>query len=142
MFSDMPKPIPNNNNVKSKMAWYFSASAMQNATDANPIIIYGDFSDVNQGTGEIGYLGYYYTYNETLASVNNWQKALEKGVTYKYNCGYYAALNYYGYRNITIYDDRIEIGSGFYGPSLSSVTEDSNYGYMKYFAVFNETSDY
>ena len=135
-------PAEGGSDGNQQTSWCFSASAMQNATDANPIIIYGDFSDVNQGTGEIGYLGYYYTYNETLGSVNNWQKALEKGVTYKYNCGYYAAGNYYGYRNMTIYDDRIEIGSGFYGPTLSSVTEDSSYGYMKYLAVFNETPDY
>lgn len=115
---------------KNKMAWYFSPSAMQSATDANPLIVYGDFSDVDK-------VGYFAPYSTTTVGtpVQSFGNPYAKGVTGKYTCG--SNGGYTAYRNVTIYDDRIEIGSGFYG-----TTESSYYGYIKYLSVFNSTADY
>lgn len=96
----------------------FTIAQMQSATDSNPIIISGDFSNVKNifGAGiyngaQIGTLSPSYVSSITL------------GVTNKVEIATYSP--YTAYRNVTVYSDKVVIGSGFYDN-----TEGSNYGIL------------
>lgn len=90
-------------------------SSMQRATNANPYIIYGDFSKCNcfaiygqYSTGS-GYetKGYNVRPNNVVF-----------GTKYQMNVANISGTQ--TWRNITIYEDRVEFGSGGYSSSTSS----------------------
>ena len=103
------------------------------STTANPYVIYGDFSEVKY----IHILGMYQPYtNETSTTREyNTQNNVVLGNTYRMRCAKSSTNSYVSYRDITVYADRIEIGSGYY--YISSYTEHTGYGGVQMLMLSN-----
>lgn len=110
--------------VESK-EYTFTPSEMTNATDTNPLVVNGDFSKYN-----------YFALNGQYASATVGNKGggyypIDRGIKTKYSTGM-NTNGYVGYRNLTIYNDRIEVGNGYY-----NTTQSSNYGCINSLVFFN-----
>ena len=100
---------------------------MSNATASNPLIKYGDFSKYNA----IAINGQYAS--STVGHLSGCWKNIVKGQITTYKCGENGT--YQSYRDITVYDDRLEIGNGYYNTG-SSTTTSSSYGCMTSLVLF------
>ena len=98
------------------------------STDANPYIIYGDFRDVKYFVT----LGMYQAYDATQSSTaREWsgRNNITFGTQYLHYCGKSSVNSYTSYRHITIYEDRIEIGQGYYNTGAGYVAQDGYGGF-------------
>lgn len=108
-------------------AFSFTRTEMDNATDANPIVLQGDFSNIKtivasgkyngMSTGSYGNVGSAVVTNITLGNVNTITFVTAPGT---------------GWRNVTVYSDRVEIGSGGYSGAV-----DSTYGTLEGLSLFD-----
>ena len=98
---------------KGATFYTFGVNSLRSVTDASPLIIYGDFSKVTriQTTGQYHYsvVGDYQYYNNLSVTL---------GTKYKVIMG--RSGSYRSYRNITVYANRIEIGTGYYDNTAGS----------------------
>lgn len=110
----------------------FTISELINATDANPIIINGDFSDIVS----LAFCGY--TYSEA----GQYKKYNTNVVdTFTFGTTFYCKFtNAWGTtvpaRKVTIYTDKIVIGSGGYFTGSRWAATDSTYGLPIHIALF------
>lgn len=95
------------------------------ATDANPYVIQGDFSKCTSFMA----VGYYYQGAAYLDKKGGECIDFTFGTKYKVTMG--IAANVFAWRDITIYQDRIEIGQGGY-----TSTNNSDYGILTDIIVY------
>lgn len=101
----------------------YTIAEMQACTDANPIIINGNFE------GKHLFARGYYSYSAGYQDIGyNYLQNLTLGTKTKINLGTHSS--YTSWRYVTVYSDKIVIGSGGYGS-----TENSNYGLLEVIAV-------
>lgn len=124
------------NNNEDGYIFTFEAGELSDATDANPIIIYGDFSDIKA----VLTMGVYVTYS--LPAQNRYYTNITEitvtsaGTSLDLLTGQSATSHYYGYRHITIYPDRLEIGSGYFNNHQDDI---GGYGGLQILALSKTT---
>ena len=138
MFSDMPKPIQGSGETNEDGYMFtFTPDELINATaTSTPIVLYGDFSNVKT----IMYCGTYYCGN--LPSVNTLYLNVVQNITasptgtpYTLETGSSSETRFTGYRDITLYPDRVEIGSGYYQNHQDDYTH--GYGALQVLTLSN-----
>lgn len=103
----------------SNNCFEFTVAEMQACTDANPITINGDFSSATM-------LATYGQYATGSGYENKEYNVTDFTIGTQINMRVSARNNYVAYRHVTVYSDRIVIGSGWY----NTVTPDSMYGFI------------
>ena len=104
----------------------------------NGDVIYGDFRGYNTAL----FVG---TYTPNPTAAHNTRVTQTKQFTYgtaiQVSCGYYPTYgspNYYSWRYVTIYEDRIEFGQGgYYNYSTGSNINNDDYGNFQGIVLFN-----
>ena len=92
-------------------------------TDANPLVINGNFANATQMFSYGRYVGSgsYSSYTQ-----GEWQEIV-LGTTYQVKSG---KVSYQGWRKVTVYSDRVVIGNGGYQNTLNST-----YGILEHLAI-------
>ena len=110
----------------------FTISELKNATDTNPITINGNFSDI----ASLAFCGY------TFSEAGQYKKYNTNVVdTFTFGTTFYCRFtNAWGSnipaRKVTIYTDKIVIGSGGYFVGGTWTATDSSYGLPTHIALF------
>ena len=109
----------------------FTTTTGKSSTDANPTIFYGDFS-----SAKFIYTNGQYSTSSGYNQVGGCFEEIEFGVKKRYvagvrsyNSGSFAPNNY-GWRYITVYPDRVEIGSGGWAEN-GAFTANNDFGVLR-----------
>ena len=109
--------------LEGKNEYYCDLGAIITATDSNPVVIEGDFADKTIYV----YGSYMYSGSGSSQAISTLTKS--EGVMQTVYTGASTQNNFKGYRHITYYPNRIEIGQGGYGASGLEYNN-SQYGSM------------
>ena len=107
-------------------------SDLNGITDANPLVIEGDFTGAN--------LYFYGRYSSGSSYTNSELKTnITLGSTYELDCGTNPNNTFHCWRNVKVYADRMEIGSCFYGQNGSQYpkypNQDGTMGHLVFIAA-------